>query len=121
VERVSQRRFFVDADASRWEDARFMGHEWKRDREDLLKMAKDNPDGGWNVDAIKGMAEDNDRSEWEEKNKPGVPFRKEVYVYELWLPEIELKDSPGVGGGFHGTIYTLAANASLSSTRTASR
>ena len=116
VERVSQRRFFVDADASRWEDARLMGHEWKRDREDLLKMAKDNPEGGWNVDAIEGMAEDNDRSEWEEKNKPGVPFRKEVYVYELWLPEKDLKDSPGAEAGFHGTIYTLAANASLSST-----
>ena len=28
VERVSQRRFFVDADASRGEDARLMGQEW---------------------------------------------------------------------------------------------
>ena len=116
VERVSQRRFFVDSDASRWEDARFMGHEWKRDRDDLVQMAKDDPEGGWNVDAIEGMATDAGRSEWETKNKPDVPDRGEVYVYEVWVPEVELDDSPGSESGFHGTIYTLAANSSLSST-----
>jgi len=115
IERISQRRFFIDPQAERWKDARFYGHIWRRDKDDLLEEAKDNPDAGWNEDIIESLATssapDDDQGIFKDKESN---YRGEVWCYEIWVPEVELDDSPGADGGFHGTIYTLGVGQSVS-------
>jgi len=113
IERLSQKRFFIDPQAQRWQDARFYGHIWRRDKEDLLEMAKDNPDAGWNKDVIQqlstGTADDqSERLPYEQG--PDAVDRKEIWCYEVWVPEVQLDGEPGPDAGFHGTIYTLGLN-----------
>lgn len=106
IERISQYRFFFDPACERLSDARFMGHEVRRDREDLLKRAKDNPDEGWDVEALREAAESGHKKDKKTSgNTP--PSRDELVLFEVWVPEVELKGSPGADNGFHGTIYTL--------------
>jgi hypothetical protein len=107
--RVPQNRFVIDPAATSLEDARYMGHKWIRDKEDLLKMAKDNPGDGWNEDVIKELAVSSD-PESLGRERQHVPDRDEVVCYEIWVPEVELPESLGPDEGFHGTIYTLAIN-----------
>ena len=39
-ERIPPRRFFVDPDAERFKSARFVGHTWKMDKDDLLDLGE---------------------------------------------------------------------------------
>lgn len=103
--RIPQNRFFVDPAASSLEEARFMGHKWIRDKEDLLQMAEDDEDGGWNRGVIAELAE-SDANELGDR-PDNLPDRKEIIAYEVWVPEKELDESPGREEGFHGTIYTI--------------
>lgn len=115
IERISQRRFFIDPQAERWEDARFYGHIWRRDKEDLLREASEDKDAGWNEDIIRTLAvsdsPDNDQGIFKDRESN---YRGEVWCYEIWVPEVDLDDSPGPNGGFHGTIYTLGVGQSVS-------
>ena len=106
VTRVPQKRFFVDPLATNIHEARFMGHKWVRDKEDLISEARNNPDAGWNADAIEQISEGTGVDELHER--ANVPDRGEIVAYEVWVPEIEDADTLGPDGGFHGTIYTLA-------------
>ena len=113
IERLSQKRFFIDPQAQRWEDARFYGHVWRRDKDDLLELAKDNPDAGWNEDVIQQLStgtadEQSERLPYEQG--PDAVDRKEIWCYEVWVPEIQLDGEPGPEAGFHGTIYTIGLN-----------
>ena len=116
IERISQRRFFVDPQAERWKDARFYGHIWRRDKDDLLQEARDNKDAGWNLDIIESLAESESPGDEDSifKDKESS-YRGEIWCYEVWVPEVELDDSPGADAGFHGTIYTLGVGQSISS------
>ncbi|WP_291813859.1 hypothetical protein [Limnobacter sp.] len=107
VERISQHRFIVDPGCQRFDDAKFMGHEICRTRGDLLQEAKDFPEAGWDVDAIKN-APSSDVYRSRTQNKV-VPDRDEIVFYELWVPSLELPESPGPDAGFHGTILTVGA------------
>ena len=103
--RIPQNRFFLDPAATSLDECRFMGHQWVRDKADLLEMAKDSPGAGWNTAVIEELAASGAD---ELKDRPkDLPNREEIVAYELWVPEIELDDSPGAEEGFHGTIYTL--------------
>lgn len=105
VTRIPPKRFIVDPAATSMEDARFVGHRWVRDKEDLLEMAKEKSDEGWDVEAIESLTHTTDKRELGRNSD--TPDRKEVVCYEIWIPEVELEDSPGKNEGFHGTIYTL--------------
>ena len=105
--RIPQHRFFVDPVAETLDDARFIGHKWVRDKEDLLEMAKAKEDEGWNADAIENMSVTTDNRELGRDNEE-LPDRQEVVCYEVYVPEIELDDSLGEKHGFNGTIYTIA-------------
>ena len=107
VTRIPQHRFFVDPVAESLETARFVGHKWVRDKDDLLQMAKDKKDEGWNADAIEGMTVTTDNRELGRDDEE-LPDRQEVVCYEVYVPEIELDDSLGDKHGFHGTIFTIA-------------
>ena len=106
VARVPQRMFFIDPKAKHASEARYMGHRWIRDKEDLLEEARGNKDAGWNFDAIESLTTG---AESHEELETDVD-RKEVEAYEIWIPEVDTDDSPGADEGFHGTIYTLALN-----------
>lgn len=104
--RIPQNKFFIDPAATGVHDARFVGHKWIRDHEDLLDLAYDDKDAGWNVEAIENLKPTTDEKELGRREKD-LPDRDEVVCYEVWIPEIELEDSLGPEEGFHGTIYTL--------------
>ncbi len=106
VTRIPQDRFIVDAAATTMNDARFVGHRWVRDKEDLEEMAHDNPDDGWDIDAIKSLTATTDNSELGRTNDR-IPDRKEVVCYEVWIPEVQIDEEHTTSEGFHGTIYTL--------------
>lgn len=105
--RIPQHRFFVDPVAESLDTARFVGHKWVRDKEDLLEMAEKDKDAGWDAEAIEKMAVTTDNKELGRDEKD-LPDREEVVCYEIYIPEIELEDSLGEKQGFNGTIYTLA-------------
>jgi len=54
VYRIDPERFFIDPAAQHWEEARFMGHVWISDKEDLLRRAEG--DETWNKEIIEGLA-----------------------------------------------------------------
>ena len=110
AERVSPRLFFMDPAAHEWSSTRYRGHEWRIDKDDLIKRAKENSDEGWNLEMIEELAVDvEDDLGLASENRPekNLP-RREVCAYDIWFPEITLPDSPGPDEGFFGTIYTLA-------------
>jgi hypothetical protein len=108
VERVSQKQFIIDPGCSRPSDALFMGHEYRRTRKELLAMADKEP--GWDKESIReAAASDVDRDEGSQRK---YPDRDEIVVYEVWVPDYEMEESPGPKMGFHGTILTLASCAS---------
>jgi len=114
-ERIAPRRFFVDPEAERIESARFMGHMWRMDKEDLEELARTREEQGWNLDAIESLGRQEDPNRKHGYGYEGTPDRKEVYCYEIYVPEVELDDSPGPKAGFHGTIYTLGCSQPLGS------
>jgi hypothetical protein len=105
-DRVPQNRFFIDPAAASPQEARFMGHKWVRDKDDLLELAKTETDAGWNAGVIEELAATAAHDELPDRPQD-VPDRAEIVAYEIWVPEIELDESPGSTEGFHGTIYTL--------------
>ena len=102
--RVPQHRFIVDPIAATMEEARFVGHKWIRDKEDLLELAKKSDD--WNAKAIEDLGTTTDREELG-RTYSDMPDRKEIICYEIWVPEHQLEDALGPDDGFHGTIFTI--------------
>lgn len=101
--RVDPRRFVIDPRCGgNISNARFMGHVWHRDKEDLLKAR------GFNHDVIREISLDAGLDKIKSYGGSGDngPTRKEIVGYELWVPEITLPEAEGLPG-YHGTIYTL--------------
>lgn len=99
-------RFFFDPLCTWYGGARFAGHKYVRDRADLIEEAEDRPELGWNIDAIKELADDSGVETLKRGGKQSHT-RKEVVLYEVWVPEVQTQD-PQLG--FHGTLYTIAAS-----------
>lgn len=109
VYRIDPERFIMDPAAMHWEEARFMGHVWVCDKEDLLRRAEE--DETWNKEAIEGLATNNGVDEL--RDNRDVPERRELAIYEIWVPELdpsaaELIDEAADQSLFNGTIYTIA-------------
>ena len=86
--RIDPHDFVIDPQASNKEDARYMAHSYRVDRDDLLERAES--EDGWDVDLIASMSGDSD-----DRRKPGEnegPDRKQCTVYEIWVPEMETED-----------------------------
>lgn len=100
-------RFFIDPRAHEPGNARFMGHTWVRDQEDLLKI----PD--INKEAVESMTVDADLEHAYPKGlMPYTPKRGEVVGYEVWVPEVQSTDEPG----YNGTIYTMGVKVAQAGT-----
>lgn len=100
-------RFFFDPMCRWYGQARFAGHKWVRDKDDLIQEAEDFPNLGWNLDALKELAENAGIEELRERGErhSGTVDRSEVVAYDVWIPEVHLRDPDD---GFHGSIYTMA-------------
>jgi hypothetical protein len=99
--RVSPGRFLMDARADTFDHARFMGHVWKRDHEDLMKAK------GFNHEVVGQIAKDAGLDKARNfMHGTGYPTRNEIVGYEIWVPEVTLPEVKGMPG-YHGTIYTL--------------
>jgi hypothetical protein len=112
VYRISPDRFFMDPAASNVEDVRYMGHCWVVDKDDLVEQAQ--REEGWDMDAIVAIGENSgvDEVRADEGRKREIPDRKELVVYEVFVPEVRDEDSEEVDEAtglsmFNGTIYTM--------------
>ncbi len=108
--RLPQKMFFRDYQARHDSECRYFGHKWKRDKEDLIKRAKDFPEEGWNLKALEETVTDNDKEQDRASQEPLIEAnpRGEISARDIWVPEYELPDSPGRDEGFNGTIFTLS-------------
>ena len=106
--RISPKRFICDPLALSVTEARFMGHSWIRDKDDLIKESE--TDSTWNKEVIETLIVDSvekDSTGRSEKDVKDMPSRREVVGYDIWVPEVRLDISPGPEEGFNGTIYTI--------------
>ena len=104
-------RFYFDPLCSWFGGARFIGHKYVRDVDDLLEEANEYKDRGWDKDAIEAVGEDAGIDEFKRPGngeREGLT-RKEMVIYETWVPEISVQDPEQ---GFNGTLYTIAASPS---------
>ena len=109
VYRIDPYRFIIDPAAMHWEEARFMGHVWVADKEDLLARAE--LDETWNKEALESLATNNGVDDL--RDNRDIPERQELAIYEIWVPELhdaaaELLDEATDQAMFSGTIYTIA-------------
>jgi hypothetical protein len=116
IYRIDPGRFFVDPAAQHLEECRYMGHVYITDKETLLRRAE--VDETWNREVIESLATNNGVDELRQDRD--VPERRELAVYEIWVPELdpmaaELLDEVADESMFNGTIYTLAKYQSGSS------
>ena len=106
--RISPKRFICDPLALSISEARFTGHAWIRDKDDLIKEARG--DSSWNKEVIETLivdALDKDSTGRKDDAVKDAPSRREVAGYDIWVPEVRLDESPGPEEGFNGTIYTI--------------
>ncbi len=106
--RIPPNRFFMDPIAGDISEARFAGHKWIRDKDDLLSDAED--DETWNKEVIKNLSENTGLDEVGRKTKD-YPDRHEIVGYEVWVPEIGMPNFDDDESGFNGTIYTIGVSA----------
>jgi hypothetical protein len=109
IYRIDPARFILDPAAMHWEEARFMGHVWIGDKDDLLRRAE--TDETWNKEVIEGLATNNGVDEL--RDNRDIPERFELAIYEIWVPELdpmaaELLDEVTDQALVNGTIYTVA-------------
>ena len=110
--RISPDRFFIDPAATNIEDARYMGHCYIVDKEDLIAQAKDQKD--WDTELLERLATNSGVDEIRESSRGDrtIPDREELVVYEVYVPEVRDDDAEEIDGAagtnmFNGTIYTL--------------
>jgi hypothetical protein len=118
VYRIAPDRFFIDPAATSIEDARFMGHCYAVDKQDLEIRAETDPT--WDLEAIMQIPSGTDMNEVRDDSGRDIEDRKEFAVYEVWVPEIdqalaETIDEVFGPGMVNGTIYTFVKGRSKSS------
>ena len=103
---IDRRRFFFDPLCSVFGHARYVGHMWLRDKDDILREAK--TDSTWNKKAIEAITADTGTESLPERQGGGGRsnlVRNEILAYEIWIPEVELGEAER---GYNGALYTIA-------------
>lgn len=102
-------------------ECRFQAHRIIRDRDSLVREAKEMPNRGWDLDAVSALSGRPDRERRGEK-LDHTPDRDEVEIWEVWVPEALLDDAKDEAGrkfkprperGYHGTYYTVSRDAGV--------
>ena len=111
--RIPQKHYFRDPLAQ--DDAamvRYEGHDTFLDKEDLLRIAKEEneseskEDLKWDLDSLGSVAE----GEVEYDGKVDVPDRQQVRLTTVWVRGYEDSDHPGSDEGYHGTVFYYAGS-----------
>jgi hypothetical protein len=113
ITRIEPHRWYFDYHAPNLAKARYQGHTFLVDRDDLLNHPHYNAE---QVEQLMGNNDPND--EWEkDKQEVGGPERNQIWCHETWVPEVTLDedelpewwddDLPTPEAGYHGTIYTV--------------
>lgn len=101
--RISPRRFFIDPYATSFDSARFMGHIWIQDLEDLQAAVDAEGKPVYDEKALAALSPEAGVNEMRQELMQGRVHhprrRNEVVGYELWVRE-------------HGKVYTLATERS---------
>jgi len=114
--RLSLLDYVWDPVAIKHSEARFQAHRIIRDKDSVLREAKEEPQRGWDKKAIEEAGEVPDRQKRGEKLADSFD-RDEIEYWEMWVPEVTLEKAkdelgrafkPLAEEGFHGTIYTVA-------------
>lgn len=102
------REAFWDHQAKRWADTRFRGHVFARSKEDLLREALDDPESGWNAQAIREAAVDSHLEELGYDQRE-MRDRGLIVGVQMWVPgHLPRGSKVGPDDGFHGTLFTLS-------------
>lgn len=86
--RIDPHDFVIDPQSTHVEDARYMAHSYRCDIDDLLARA--DTEDGWDTDAIENVASDKDSNDARRLSGREGPDRRQVTVYEIWIPEWNL-------------------------------
>lgn len=107
--RIPPWRMIIDPYCEDVEEARYLGHTWYCDKDDLVELAKAaDEDEGWDVGAVEAMqTEVNAFSSNMDPRDGQQNNRDEVVLLDLWFPEKLHDEDLGPEEGFHGTIMTL--------------
>lgn len=113
AERLSQDAVFVDPQAFSIDQARYIGHSYGMDAEDLAAEAKAHPERGWDKVAIAASTAggaDSDPVTFDPlqiHDKRNEPARHRLKIYSIWCPEMQPDPKKGPKQGYHGAILTL--------------
>lgn len=108
VYRIGPERFFIDPAATSIENARYMGHCYAIDKDDLIERAKDDPT--WDLEAVERLATGGDLDQARDDEGRLIEDRNEVVVYEVWVPELTADEDLTkrfADGTTNGTLFTL--------------
>jgi len=115
VHRISPKRTFWDPLALTYDEARYIGHEWTRDKQDLLMQAQATPEEGWLVEAIQGLSVDmglQDLRRDDERRNVDAPPRNEVMGITMYIKGYQIEGQPGPDQGFNGALLEFAMSSS---------
>jgi len=109
VYRIAPENFFVDPSAESHREARYFGHEYPIDIEDLVAMAED-PENKLDLDVVKELKSSYDT--YREKFRTSVkdlPERDQTIMMEVWCPELDIEGAKD--GVHHGGLLKFAMSA----------
>ena len=113
VQRISPKRTFWDPMALTYSEARYIGHEWTRDKDDLLLQAQATPEEGWLIDVIAGLSEDAGLGDLRNDMKDReAPSRREVMGVTIYIKGYQIEGQPGPDQGFNGALVEMAMSSS---------
>ncbi|MED5344949.1 MAG: hypothetical protein VX616_02125 [Actinomycetota bacterium] len=109
VYRIAPDRFVIDPAASDLSDARYVGHQYVCDIDDLAASAKDNR--YLDAEAVERLVTNSDESEvYSSQHGRNIPDRGQIVVTEMWIPDAEIPESFKMTGMYHGAIVRLASS-----------
>jgi hypothetical protein len=106
--RLAPQDFVIDPQASHMEDARYLSHTYRIDRDDL--MARAAVEDGWDAEYLERLHSDD--GDWSERmGEREGPTRDQLTVHEIWVPELapphEAMDEALDTDLHNGTILTI--------------
>jgi hypothetical protein len=114
--RLSLLDYRWDPMAIKHSEARWQAHRIIRDKDSILREAKEAPQRRWDKSVIEKCGEEPDRKNRGEHVSETFD-RDEIEYWEVWVPEAIAEDAVDEAGrpfeplaaeGFHGTVYTVS-------------
>lgn len=108
--RISPDFFIVDPQCDHIEEARYMGHVWFCDKDDLVKRASHDPT--YDKAAVEAVGT-SDAIRFDHRSDKPQRDRRQVAIYDVWVPEIHQQeteewDKAKGDAKVNGTLYTIA-------------